>query len=83
MQKKINWGTKYHCEKSLNLFLKLKKMKTSDNLLLKIIKNCYYQKKCENKLQAWKPIQKCKNYTNILFPNCNAIIYLCIIVPKI
>ena len=34
------------------------------------------EKKCENQVKAWKPIQKSKNYTNIVFPNCDAILYV-------
>ena len=76
LQNKLIKGIKYHREKSLNLFRKWRWMGTSDNLLLKNIKNCHYRKKCENQLQAWKPIPKSKNYTNIVFSNCDAILYV-------
>ena len=76
-KRKLIKGTKYHWKKSLNLFLrKWRWVGTRDNIILKIIKNCYYQKKCENQLQAWKPIQKSKIFTNILFPNLDAILYV-------
>ena len=48
MQQKINWGTKYHCEKSLNLFQKLKKrVGINNNLLLNLIKTVRISKKKE------------------------------------
>ena len=51
-------------------------MGNSDNLLLKIIKNCYNQKKCKNILQTENESKKSKIYTNIFFPNCDAILYV-------